>query len=389
MRPQGFRLYCDHRNLIHVFAPDRTIKKHVRGKLLCWSLKLCEYRYIIQHIEGPKNVWADMISRWGGSHISTERLTTRQRPTAPSSTTTAILRPLDVERFVWPSIIELTAIQQSATTSPPSTVRTGNGLLSIDGKIWVPAEANDFIQRLCVISHCGIQGHRGQTAMTTTLASVFHIVNLKTVVECFLKKCLLCNHVKGGRMVQRPWSETIECNERNGVIHFDFLSLEESYDGNEYLLVIKDHATHFCELVICGKADSAAAVSGLLDWYSRFGFLASTIWVSDNGSHFKNEVMSELSRRMKVKHEFTLAHSPWINGSVERINRDILQVLKAMVLEYKLSFRDWVYLVPMIQSSLNHTPVPSLGNRAPIELFTSLERPTPLMEFYSQRTRSW
>ncbi|KAG4049791.1 hypothetical protein JG687_00015944 [Phytophthora cactorum] len=36
----------------------------------------------------------------------------------------------------------------------------------------------------------------------------------------------------------------------------------------------------------------------------------------------------------------------------------------------------------MIQASLNHTAVSSLGNRAPVELFTGLPRPTPLKDFY-------
>ncbi|OWY93946.1 hypothetical protein PHMEG_00036470 [Phytophthora megakarya] len=34
LRPQGFKLFCDHRNLIHIFAPSVEMKKHVRGKLL-------------------------------------------------------------------------------------------------------------------------------------------------------------------------------------------------------------------------------------------------------------------------------------------------------------------------------------------------------------------
>ncbi|KAE8989439.1 hypothetical protein PR002_g21447 [Phytophthora rubi] len=34
LRPGGFRMYCDHRNLIHVFAPGHEVKKHIRGKLL-------------------------------------------------------------------------------------------------------------------------------------------------------------------------------------------------------------------------------------------------------------------------------------------------------------------------------------------------------------------
>ncbi|POM62094.1 hypothetical protein PHPALM_28788 [Phytophthora palmivora] len=53
-----------------------------------------------------------------------------------------------------------------------------------------------------------------------------------------------------------------------------------------------------------------------------------------------------------------------------------------MILEYKISYKDWVYLVPMMQANLNHTAVPSLGNRAPVELFTGLKCPTPLREFY-------
>ncbi|KAJ8578234.1 hypothetical protein ON010_g972 [Phytophthora cinnamomi] len=53
-----------------------------------------------------------------------------------------------------------------------------------------------------------------------------------------------------------------------------------------------------------------------------------------------------------------------------------------MILEYKISAKDWVYLVPLVQSSMNHTAVPSLDNRAPVELFTGLPCPSPLAEFY-------
>lgn len=64
------------------------------------------------------------------------------------------------------------------------------------------------------------------------------------------------------------------------------------------------------------------------------------------------------------------------------MNRDVLQVVRAMILTYKIGYKDWVYLVPVVQANLNHTALPSLGNRAPVELFTGLPRPTPLCEFY-------
>ncbi|GMF57856.1 unnamed protein product [Phytophthora fragariaefolia] len=51
-------------------------------------------------------------------------------------------------------------------------------------------------------------------------------------------------------------------------------------------------------------------------------------------------------------------------------------------MEYKISTKDWIYLVPLVQSSLNHSAVSSLGNKAPTELFTGLPCPSPLAEFY-------
>lgn len=92
--------------------------------------------------------------------------------------------------------------------------------------------------------------------------------------------------------------------------------------------------------------------------------------------------MSELSRCLQTQQTVTPAYLPWINGSVERANRDILQVIRAMNLEYKVRYKDWVFLVSMVQSNLNHAAVPSLGNRAPVELFPGLECPNLLREFY-------
>ncbi|GMF35971.1 unnamed protein product [Phytophthora fragariaefolia] len=100
------------------------------------------------------------------------------------------------------------------------------------------------------------------------------------------------------------------------------------------------------------------------------------------GSLFKNKVIAELSRRLQTQQTFTPAYSSWLDGSIERINRGILQVIRATIRTYKSSYKYWVYLVPIVQSNLNHIPVPSLGNRAPIELLTGLQCPTPLKEFY-------
>ncbi|OWZ10708.1 hypothetical protein PHMEG_00016398 [Phytophthora megakarya] len=121
----------------------------------------------------------------------------------------------------------------------------------MDKRIWIPRACKELIQRLCVIAHCEDQDHPGEQAMVNHVRRVFHISELRTVVHYFVASCLLGPHVKGGKMIRRPWSETIECNERNGTLHWDFLSLGEPFGENKYLLVLKDHATHFCEFVVC------------------------------------------------------------------------------------------------------------------------------------------
>ncbi|KAE9002974.1 hypothetical protein PR003_g16189 [Phytophthora rubi] len=389
LRPKPFRMYCDHRNLIHVFVPHQSVKKHIKGKLLPWSMKLVNFRYVVEHVPGPANVWADMISRWAGNHTPTVRVKrlkavrSQSEPAASETRSPAPLRPLDAENFIWPTLVELFDTQ-SEFEAPVDAERNADGLLMIDDKIWVPSEAKDLMQRLCIVAHCGAQGHRGQHAMVAHLRRLFAIEHLSAVVSSFVGQCLLCLHSRGGKIIPRPWGETIECSSRNEVLHFDFLYMGESYGQSKYLLVLKDHATHYGELVVADTADSSVVTEALLDWHSRFGIPPE--WVSDNGTHFKNEVVAELCRRLKSKQSFTLAYSPWINGSVERANRDILQVMRAMILEYKISYKDWVCLVPMVQSSLNHTAVPSLGNRAPVELFTGLQCPTPLKEFYLPET---
>ncbi|OWY95553.1 hypothetical protein PHMEG_00034417 [Phytophthora megakarya] len=79
LRPQGFRVYCDHRNIIHLFCPTKELKRHVRGKLLRWSTKILKYRYSIENIEGVHSLWSNFIWGWGGKPLSAARVRSIKR----------------------------------------------------------------------------------------------------------------------------------------------------------------------------------------------------------------------------------------------------------------------------------------------------------------------
>ncbi|POM59533.1 hypothetical protein PHPALM_31721 [Phytophthora palmivora] len=249
---------------------------------------------------------------------SAKRVTTR------SSRDVSVLRPLQHDDFVWPTDYSIRSVQRSYRAVAPAE-EDADGLVRVEGKLWIPSEARELMQRLFVIAHCGIQGHRGGDVMAATLEARFA-------------------HVKGGKLVQRQWGPTSTTTTRNECLH----KLGESYGSAHYVLVLKDELTHYCELIAADPATSATAVEAVLDWFKRFG-LPST-WVSDNGSHFKAAVMAELAERLKA----------------------------VMLMEMNLDTRNWPYLLPLVQANLIHSVVASLAGHAPVELFTGLPAPSML-----------
>ncbi|KAE8969903.1 hypothetical protein PR003_g28562, partial [Phytophthora rubi] len=373
-RTNGFKLFCDHANLIQIFCPHTEIRKHVRGKLQRWALMLSDYRYEIEHVKGEDNIWAGIVSRWVHS-VPTESSVKTVRTRASSAVSR--LRLLCDDDFVWPTADHVMAAQQRfRRRAPIAAVPSSDGLLLVEGRVWLPTEAKDLMQRVLVVAHCGLCAHRGADVMQRQIQQHFHVKSLGKLVQDFVAACLLCKHVKGGLIIQRPWSEHREPAARNEVLHFDYLFMGESYGTTCYLLVLKDELTHFCELIPCDSPTSSVAASAVLDWAKRYGLPA--MWTSDNGTHFKNTLMENLRERLKVLHTFVLVYTPWVNGTVERLNRDILQVMRVLLLEYQLDTKSWEYLLPLVQANLNQTPVASLGGKAPLELFTGLQVPTQL-----------
>ncbi|KAG3134493.1 hypothetical protein PC116_g18963 [Phytophthora cactorum] len=87
-REEGFHVYWNHSNLNKIFAPDREVNHHVKARLQHRALTLGGCRYIIHHIAGESNLWADFILCWGHPTLPTvvealaiKRVTTRSAQT--------------------------------------------------------------------------------------------------------------------------------------------------------------------------------------------------------------------------------------------------------------------------------------------------------------------
>lgn len=67
MEEQSFRGFTDHRNLLFVFAPhalEPVLGRHIASKIWRWTLFLSRFDSNIEHINGCRNVFSDILTRW-------------------------------------------------------------------------------------------------------------------------------------------------------------------------------------------------------------------------------------------------------------------------------------------------------------------------------------
>ena len=186
--------------------------------------------------------------------------------------------------------------------------------LQVNGRaaLWIPGGAKQLQVRLMVCDHMKEAGHRGAVAILHRLSEYCCWFRMEEHVTEFVKQCLHRMDSKAGEKVPRPPEETMHGTRSGEVVHFDYL-----YVGTNGPL--GDDGLH-------KDGGYSYILVGVLE-----------IWVTDAASHFKNHMMVALEKSLGVDRRFSVANSPWSNGTCER-----------MVREERRNTQDWVELVPTL-----------------------------------------
>ena len=261
-----------------------------------------------------------------------------------------------------------------------------DSLWKMDGRIWVPSSDKELQLKVTVVSHCGSVGHRGADATKSVPRESFYWKDMDKDADLFVRQCFHCVLTKSGDLIPRPLSTALHGERPNEVLHVDYLYMGPGIEGKQYMLVLRDDHSSYVRLWATTAATAEEAAIALIDWVGAFG--GFTWLVSDQGSHFKCTLMSELTSEFRVQHHFVTAYSPWANGTVERVCREVLRACKAMCSEWGLAAREWPAVVETVQSILNNAPLKRLGlreknkpgvYRTPQEVFTGNVPVRPLM----------
>ena len=178
-----------------------------------------------------------------------------------------------------------------------------------------------------------------------------------------MRNCETCQRFKveqrspaglmGRRVVERPWQ----------VVAGDIIGrLPRTSKGFEYIVVFQDLFSRWAEASPIRKAN-ANGVVGELDRKVFLRFGCTEVFLSDNGTEFKNRTVEDFLRERGVHHTNTPTYHPQANP-VERANR----TLKTMVASYlKERHTTWDEKLPELLFAMN-TAVHSSTGISPVVL---------------------
>jgi hypothetical protein len=124
-----------------------------------------------------------------------------------------------------------------------------------------------------------------------------------------------------------------------------------------YIILATDYATKWVEAKATRKNDAQTSANFLFeDILMRFGHPLEL--VSDRGTHFLNDVISDLTNKYLIKHRKTTPYNPKANGLTERANGIVGKILNKMVSAHKT---DWDRKLPSAVHAYNTTEKSTTG----------------------------
>ncbi|GJZ68479.1 putative ribonuclease H-like domain-containing protein [Tanacetum coccineum] len=140
--------------------------------------------------------------------------------------------------------------------------------------------------------------------------------------------------------------------------------------NKKYCLVVTDDYSRFTWVFFLATKDETSGI--LKSFITEIENLVDKkvkIIRCDNGTEFKNRVMSEFCEKKGIKREFSVARTPQQNGVAKRRNRTLIEAARTMLADSKLPTIFWTKAFNTACYVQNRVLVVKPHNKTPYELF--------------------
>ncbi|CAF4479818.1 unnamed protein product, partial [Rotaria sp. Silwood2] len=197
-----------------------------------------------------------------------------------------------------------------------------------------------------------LSGHFGTGRTWSMLRNTYYWPRMKDTVTSYIKSCNKCSQFNVDRHKRPGFLQPIKpFNEVFQVLGMDWWGpTTTSLSGNRYVLVITDRLSGyvFAKASPTNTAHDTARI--LMEEIILVHGSPDTI-ITDQGTHFKNELLQAISHLVGCKHIFSTPYHPQTNGQTERWNSTfVTQIAKYC----NTDLNNWDTFLPSIVYAYNN-----------------------------------
>ncbi len=370
------------------------LKQINNKRVMNWLFKLQDIIpqiITIKYRKGANNTAADYISRHfpsSSSHSNHDtpklsavvtraqaKLTDQSRssdiPTSPPSPTSQTLSSNNqssnqIHDFSWHRIRTEQTLDSSTQhiimklqrTPQHQSLRFHDGMLfkilHRNGRqIAVPYIPSSLISELLYTHHDHpLSGHFGLIRTWNNLKNKYYWPNMKHVISQYIKSCHKCSQFNVSRQKPPGLLQPIEPpNDVFQIIGMDWWGpTQTSLAGNRYVLVITDRLSNYV-IARASPTNTAQDTARILMEELILIHGPPDKIITDQGLHFKNELLQAISILIGSKHVFSTTYHPQTNGQTERWN----STFSAQLAKYcNTDHNNWDIYLPSIVYAYNH-----------------------------------
>lgn len=206
-------------------------------------------------------------------------------------------------------------------------------------------------------------GHQGQQRTLYLTRQRFFWQGLERDVREYVRCCRRCVFSKAPEPEARAPLGSIVTTEPLELVCIDFWSAEDSSNRSLDVLVITDHFTKLAQAFLCPNQTAKAVAHQLWNNYFHiYGFPQCVH--SDQGANFESNLIAELLVAAGVRKSHTTPYHPMGNGGVERFNRTLGNMIRALPARAK---HRWPQMLKSLTFAYNCTVHETTGY-APFQL---------------------